>query len=260
MIGNDTTGPRWSIGELARAGGVTVRTLYHYDEIGLVTASERNGSGHRRYTGHDLHRLYRVRALRSLGLSLEEIADVVDGAPDDLPAMRAVLSAQLDELDRQGERIRRISRQVRGLLRQLDGESTPDPDQFMTTLEMISVLDGYFTQEQQDRLARRRAELGPAAVDAARTRWTGLVEELLAHVDSGTAVDDPGVQRLVREWDELGSAFHTGGARGDRGDRTEEAARRMWQDHGADLSRGLPWSAERMAGLVGYLERARQAR
>lgn len=254
MIGNDTTGPRWSIGELARAGGVTVRTLYHYDEIGLVRASERTGSGHRRYTGRDLHRLYRVRALRTLGLSLEEIGDVVDGAPDDLPAMRAVLGAQLEELQRQGERIAQITEQVRGLLRQLDGESAPDPDQFMTTLEMISVLDGYFTQEQQDQLARRRAELGPAAVEAARTRWTGLVEELLAHLDAGTAVDDPGVRRLVAAWDEIGSAFHTGG------DRTEDSARRMWQDRGADLSRGLPWPAERMAGLVGYLERVRQAR
>ncbi|MDX3070954.1 MerR family transcriptional regulator [Streptomyces sp. NPDC088354] len=253
MIGNDTTGLRWSIGELARAGGVTVRTLHHYDEIGLVRASERTASGHRRYTEGDLHRLYRVRALRTLGLSLEEIGDVVDGAPDDLPAMRAVLGAQLEELRRQGERIGRITQQVRGLLRQFDGESIPDPDQFMTTLEMISVLDGYFTQEQQDQLARRRAELGPQAVDAARTRWSGLVEELLAHVDAGTALDDPGVRRLVREWDELGSAFHTGGQ------GTEEAARRMWQDHGTDLGRGLPWSAERMAGLVGYLERARRA-
>ncbi|MEU6341090.1 MerR family transcriptional regulator [Streptomyces sp. NPDC046977] len=254
MIGNDTTGPRWTIGELARASGVTVRTLYHYDEIGLVRASERTASGHRRYTRRDLHRLYRVRALRTLGLSLEEIGDVVDGAPDDLPAMRAVLDAQLEELRRQGERIGRITQQVRGLLRQFDGEATPDPDQFMTTLEMISVLDGYFTQEQQDQLARRRAELGPAAVETARTRWAGLVGELLAHVDAGTAVDDAGVRELVREWDALGSAFHSG----DR--QTEEAARRMWQDHGDDLSRGLPWPAERMAALVGYLEQVRQAR
>ncbi|GII88878.1 hypothetical protein Ssi03_68680 [Sphaerisporangium siamense] len=48
---------RWSIGELARATGVTVRTLHHYDEIGLVPASERTASGHRRYTEGDLRRL-----------------------------------------------------------------------------------------------------------------------------------------------------------------------------------------------------------
>ncbi|MFI6739357.1 MerR family transcriptional regulator [Nonomuraea sp. NPDC050451] len=69
---------RWTIGELAKASGVTVRTLYHYDEIGLARAGERTASGHRRYTEADLRRLYRVRALRGLGLSLEEIAEVLN--------------------------------------------------------------------------------------------------------------------------------------------------------------------------------------
>src|SRR5689334_476473 len=85
MGGNDDGGARWSIGELARAGGVTVRTLRHYDEIGLVTASERTSAGHRRYTARDLRRLYRVRALRALGMSLEDIRDA--GSADDLAAM-----------------------------------------------------------------------------------------------------------------------------------------------------------------------------
>ena len=57
---------RWTIGDLAKASGVTVRTLYYYDEIGLVSASERTASGHRRYTDGDVRRLYRVRALTQL--------------------------------------------------------------------------------------------------------------------------------------------------------------------------------------------------
>ncbi|MFD0476938.1 MerR family DNA-binding transcriptional regulator [Nonomuraea thailandensis] len=61
MTGNDDGERRWSIGELAKASGVTIRTLYHYEEIGLVPASERTPSGHRRYTEADLRRLYRVR-------------------------------------------------------------------------------------------------------------------------------------------------------------------------------------------------------
>ncbi|GAA3664469.1 hypothetical protein GCM10022420_049470 [Streptomyces iranensis] len=78
MIGKDATGRRWSIGELARASGVTVRALRHYDEVGLVRASGRTGAGHRRYTAEDLRRLYRVRALCGLGLSLAEIGDALD--------------------------------------------------------------------------------------------------------------------------------------------------------------------------------------
>ena len=65
---------RWRIGELAAATGLTVRTLHHYDAVGLLAPAERSAAGHRRYTSADVHRLYRVVALRQLGLSLEEIA------------------------------------------------------------------------------------------------------------------------------------------------------------------------------------------
>ena len=48
------------IGELARHAGVTVRTLRHYDELGLLTPSERSGGGHRLYGAADVERLYRL--------------------------------------------------------------------------------------------------------------------------------------------------------------------------------------------------------
>jgi DNA-binding transcriptional MerR regulator len=54
----------WSIGELAAATGLTVRTLHHYDEIGLARPSLRTHAGHRRYTATDVRRLHRVLALR----------------------------------------------------------------------------------------------------------------------------------------------------------------------------------------------------
>ncbi|MEW1910179.1 TipAS antibiotic-recognition domain-containing protein [Kitasatospora sp. NPDC085895] len=194
-----------------------------------------------------------MRALRALGLSLEEIAAAVEGPPADLAAMRDLLGTQLAALRRRAERIGRLTEQVEGLLRQLDRESMPDPDRFMTALEMISVLDQYPTPQQQEQLARRRAELGPEAVEAARTRFAALIEELLAHVGAGTPVDDPRVQELARGWDELGAAFHSG-------EETKRAARRLRQDRGAELSSSLPWPAERTAALVDHLERARRAR
>ncbi|MCQ8193817.1 MerR family transcriptional regulator [Streptomyces sp. RCU064] len=124
MIGSDTAERRWSIGELARATGVTVRALHHYDEIGLLRASERTASGHRRYTAADLRRLYRVRTLRGLGMPLEEIKSVL-GAPEDLAAARGLLAAQLEQLTAQADRLQRLIRQVGGLLRQLDAGRGP---------------------------------------------------------------------------------------------------------------------------------------
>ncbi|MEV4249646.1 MerR family transcriptional regulator [Streptosporangium canum] len=257
MSGADDTGRRWSIGELARASGVTVRALYHYDEIGLLTAGERTSSGHRRYTERDLRRLYRIRALRTFGLSLEKIADVLADPADDLVSMRDLLTAQLHGLEAHAVRIQQLTHRVRGLLERIDSGSAPDPDQFMTTLEMMSVFETSFTAEQREQLARRRAELGPQAVEAAKTEWAGLVEELLRHVQDDTPVDDPQVQDLAGRWDALAGRFHQDG---EEGEPTKAVARRMWEENSEELGRSLPWPSDRMRALVHYLERIRQAR
>src|SRR6516164_4066930 len=61
------------VGELARRTGLTIRTLHHYDEIGLLRPSLHTESGHRLYTVGDIARLQQVLSLRQLGFSLEEI-------------------------------------------------------------------------------------------------------------------------------------------------------------------------------------------
>ncbi|MBP2703865.1 MerR family transcriptional regulator [Microbispora sp. RL4-1S] len=68
----------YSVGEVARLAGVTVRTLHHYDEIGLLSPGERTVAGYRRYTEPDLERLQQVLFYRELGFSLEEIAVILD--------------------------------------------------------------------------------------------------------------------------------------------------------------------------------------
>src|SRR3954452_19587409 len=68
----------WTVGELARLAGVTVRTLHHYDRIGLVRPSERTSAGYRSYDVHDLDRLQQVLVYRELGFPLEEVATLLD--------------------------------------------------------------------------------------------------------------------------------------------------------------------------------------
>src|SRR5438445_7161375 len=66
------------VGELARRTGLTVRTLHHYDEIGLLKPSLHTGSGHRLYTADDVARLQQVLSLRQLGFGLEEVRDCLN--------------------------------------------------------------------------------------------------------------------------------------------------------------------------------------
>ncbi|EKT79723.1 MerR family transcriptional regulator [Rhodococcus opacus M213] len=67
------------IGEVAARAQVSLPTLRHYDEVGLVRPSARSEGGFRLYTEADLHRLEDVRCLRFLGLSVEEVGDIIDG-------------------------------------------------------------------------------------------------------------------------------------------------------------------------------------
>ncbi|SCK39059.1 MerR family transcriptional regulator [Streptomyces sp. WMMB 322] len=68
----------YSVGKVAGLAGVSVRTLHHYDEIGLLVPSERSHAGHRRYGDADLDRLQQILFYRELGFPLEEVAVLLD--------------------------------------------------------------------------------------------------------------------------------------------------------------------------------------
>ncbi len=82
--------------------GVTVRTLHHYDDIGLLRPSGRTRSGYRLYDDHDIDRLRDILAYRELGLGLDEVADALGShtdAHDTLVRARSRLRARIDHLE-----------------------------------------------------------------------------------------------------------------------------------------------------------------
>jgi MerR family transcriptional regulator, copper efflux regulator len=69
---------RMRMGELTRRAGVTPRTVRYYESIGLMPPGEREGTGQHYYTEETILRLRKIEQLKKLGLSLEEIRDVID--------------------------------------------------------------------------------------------------------------------------------------------------------------------------------------
>jgi MerR family copper efflux transcriptional regulator len=71
---------RWTmqIGELAERAGLSLRTIRHYDDVGLLHPSARTDGGFRIYSEKDYERLILIRQARALGFSLDEIADLLD--------------------------------------------------------------------------------------------------------------------------------------------------------------------------------------
>ncbi|OKH90401.1 MerR family transcriptional regulator [Streptomyces uncialis] len=99
----------YSVGQVARITGVTVRTLHHYDGIGLLTPGGRSHAGHRRYDDADLDRLQQILFYRELGFPLEEVAVLLDDPRAD---PRAHLRRQHGLLTGRIERLRRMAAAV----------------------------------------------------------------------------------------------------------------------------------------------------
>src|SRR4051812_43314536 len=91
-----------TVGELAKLAHISVRTLHHYDEIGLLRPSGRSRASYRLYTEADLARLQQVLFFRALGFSLDDVARVLS-APD-FDRKKALL-AQRALLVREGRRL-----------------------------------------------------------------------------------------------------------------------------------------------------------
>ncbi|AEY90792.1 MerR-family transcriptional regulator [Streptomyces hygroscopicus subsp. jinggangensis 5008] len=99
----------YSVGQVAGFAGVTVRTLHHYDEIGLLVPSERTYAGHRRYSDTDLDRLQQILFYRELGFPLDEVAALLDD-PDADP--RTHLRRQHDLLTARIEKLQKMAAAV----------------------------------------------------------------------------------------------------------------------------------------------------
>jgi MerR family transcriptional regulator, thiopeptide resistance regulator len=94
----------FSVSEVSRYAGVTVRTLHHYDEIGLLSPSTRTRSGYRRYAEAELERLQKILFYRELGFGLDQIATLLEETGSDdldhLRRQREMLTARISRLQR----------------------------------------------------------------------------------------------------------------------------------------------------------------
>lgn len=86
------------IGEAAESAGLSIRTIRHYDEVGLVVPSARTDGGFRLYTPADLDRLRVIKRMKPLGFTLEEMRDlleILDGLATAEGEQRAALRERL---------------------------------------------------------------------------------------------------------------------------------------------------------------------
>jgi MerR family transcriptional regulator, thiopeptide resistance regulator len=102
----------YSVGQVAGFAGVTVRTLHHYDDIGLLVPGGRSHAGHRRYDDADLDRLQQILFYRELGFPLEEVAALLDDLAAGRGDPRAHLRRQHELLTARIEKLQKMAAAV----------------------------------------------------------------------------------------------------------------------------------------------------
>lgn len=197
----------YTVGELARRAGLTVRTLHHYEELGLLHPSGRSEAGYRRYGEADVLRLHRVLALRDAGLALKDIAPQLDGETS--PPLATVLQTQIEQIEAQIEAQQQLLQTLRNAARRLElhGDGGDAIQVLLDAMAVRRIQERHLSVEQL-RALRRGWEAIPATErDAVEAEWPALIANARAAMDAGTDPADPAVQTIVRRWVELQEQF-----------------------------------------------------
>ena len=153
-----------TVGEVAELAGVTVRTLHHYDELGLLSPSERSGAGYRLYSHDDLERLQEILIWRQLGFSLVEIVSLLDDPGHD----------RLAALERQRELVGREIDRLGALAAAVD--AAIDAQKNGTVIEEASMFEGFDPTEYEDEARERWGDTEAYQESARRTARYGEAE------------------------------------------------------------------------------------
>ena len=151
------------VGELAKRTGLTIRTLHHYDEIGLLRPSLHTESGHRLYTADDVARLQQVISLRQLGFSLEEIRKCLNRPEFSPLELVLVHRARLRE---QIEWLRQLCVRLDGIAARLSKAGEVSADEFLRTIEVMTMMENLYTPEQIAEFHEVAARVGPQEIRA----------------------------------------------------------------------------------------------
>ena len=189
----------WTVGEAAQIAKVSVRTLHHYDEVGLLAPSSRSESGYRLYESGDLERLHQILLFRELGFALDDIRRIMlDPAFDRTEALRAQRSLLAEKAHRTEAMLAAIDTALAADER---GTTMTEEDR----AEMFGELfDGFNPEDYEEEVQERWGGTDAYGQSAERTKsytkadWAQIKAEMdqntaafIALMDAGIPADSP---------------------------------------------------------------------
>jgi DNA-binding transcriptional MerR regulator len=214
---------RWlKASQFAQLAGVTVRTLHHYDRLGLLRPSGHTSSGYRLYGEDDFARLQQIATLKMIGFPLKKIKELLKTNSFDLKAalhlQRKIIAERRQQLDLAIAAIEKVEEIIAD-------NRAPEWEDFAKIIEVMNMqkdwewVKSYYTQEQLENLSKRWS---PELQKQAEQDWATLIKDVEAAMGEDPASET--AQALAARWSKLIEAF-TGGDPG-----IEENLQKLYAD------------------------------
>lgn len=219
----------YSIGQLSKKTGVTVRTLDYYDEIDLLKPSSTTEGGNRLYDDDDVLRLQQVLALKYMGFSLEQVKENLD---ESIATWEQSIEQQLEMVGQQMKRLQALKQALQGVLYSIRFEEEINWPIIFEIIHLFQrdtdvvrhLYENYLNEYEQKAIMDINADRDTAEIQ----EWRQIIREVRVALDS-----DPGsekAQRLAERWMERVHDMF-----GDNHDLKEK----MWdviKDHSGDIA------------------------
>lgn len=200
----------YTVSQLARIAGISVRTLHHYDEIGLLKPARRARPGYRYFGKEELYRLQQILFFRELEFPLKKIKRILDG-PDFDPVQ--TLSYQKKELQKRKERLGVLLETIDKTISLLKEE-----EEMVTESEMY---EGFSKKQAEEYEKEVRAKYDPEVVEESRRNIQNMTKKEFKELKqeginiakeltelTDREINDPEVQALVKRHFAMNNKFY----------------------------------------------------
>lgn len=203
----------YRVSEFAEKAGITVRTLHHYDRLGLLKPSGRTEAGYRLYGERDFARLQQIVTLKFIGMPLRQIKDLLD--QDDLD-LKSALRIQRRLLLEKRLQVEAAIRAIEEAESSLKSGVAPDLAALKKIIEVMERQNSmewtkkYYSEEAQAKIAERARTWTPELQAKVEQDWKALFADIEAAMASNVDPASAKAKALAQRWTELLRGF-TGG-------------------------------------------------
>lgn len=193
-------GDEYTVGDLARRSGTTVRALHHYEKLGLLSPSGRSEAGYRLYSDADVQVLHRILAYQQMGVALKDIGPLL--GPDG-PPLAELLAKQITQAEAELKRQQNLLAMLKRVQTRAAAGGPELTDYLLQLMAARRSYERWFSEDELQRIKAAQDAMGDEGVARFRSEMDRLLPAMREQMERGADPAGPEVRPLALDWIEL---------------------------------------------------------